>query len=142
MQLCRKKQAFIVTVSARSSALDLKTKLLEMISAVGGLRNGESKQEDESEDDIPIPVPTYGDDDDSEEEGNAATSTSVKIHGEVPRLGDLVIGEPKDPSNVYGGGFKDIQDEKAQLDLKQFGIFAFRLYDEKFQVQRSTVDNH
>jgi hypothetical protein len=114
-------------VKPQATAIEIKQELLNIITSIGGLKEGEGPEEN----DIPIPVPTYGDSD--EEEAKVETSK------DIPKLGDFVLGEPKDASDAYNG-FKDIQDEGKRLSLKQFDILAFRLYDEKFEVIAPTVD--
>lgn len=72
-------------------------------------------------------MPTFGDDsDDGKVEEAEAT-------GKIPALEEIVLGEPKDVSDVYAG-FKDIQEEKTVLGVRDFAIVAFRLFNEKFQV--------
>jgi hypothetical protein len=114
-------------VKPQATAIEIKEELLNIITSIGGLKEGEASEED----DIHIPVPTYGDSDEEQ--------VKVETSKDIPRLGDFVLGEPKDASDVYGG-FKDIQEGGKGLSLKQFDILAFRLYDEKFEVIAPTVD--
>lgn len=113
--------------------MELKEELLAIITSVGGLKEGQQTQED----DIPIPVPTYGADSDEEEQ--STEKKALEEGANLPDIGELVLGEPKDASDVYAG-FKDVKDEKNILKLQEFDIIAFRLYDEKFDVMAPVAE--
>lgn len=123
-----------------SNATTIKKELHSIIQAIGGLGDSAGDDVDGDEtgegDDIDIPIPSFetmdsDDEDTTDAQMNDVKSSKNKI---IPDIDEITIGEPRDKSDPYGSGFKNITDLKESLDIKDYSILAFKLSQEEFEV--------
>jgi len=145
----RQSQTVFVTATPRETFGTLVSRLVDMINKMGGLKlendpvkldevDG-SDNADSGLPEIDIPKPSFETATSDEEQESIGDIKQHKEAGGVQIDAEkLKFALPRDPSDIYKAGFKDVEykpsDKISSLSLTDYSVIAFALNDEDFKI--------